>query len=197
VGTANQKMKLIVNLVIALLSILATDAARAAEGRYTRSMFERAVKDTSSPRYVLVQVRDARAPSAQTVCVRGSELVDAVQTEHDWNYAIGGRLKAHRVALIHWREPFVFEKINALAHLQPRYSQKQLAEVREKLSRFTNRQLKSQLRARRRGETELQQIYAGSDAPLAYTSRAAVAHALLERGILVANDERTGQLRLP
>jgi hypothetical protein len=98
----------------------------------------------------------------------------------------------------HWRQPFVFEKPNALARVTPRYTPQQLAEIRARLSRFNNRELKSQLHARRsREQTELQKICAAKDTPIGYSSRAAIAHVLLERGILVANDDRTGQLRTP
>jgi hypothetical protein len=134
--------------------------------------------------------------------VRGSALVDAIQIEHGWNYTILGRTRAKGLAMRHWREPFVFEKPNALAHAAPRYKPEQLTGIRTRLSRFTNRELKSQLRApfhrRHAGEqTELQKLWATKDTPIAYASRAAIAHVLLERGILVANDDRTGQLRLP
>ena len=182
--------------VIVLLSILASDVAYAAEGRYTRSMFERAVKEMSSPRYVLCQVRDSQTKSVQTVCVLGPALVEAIQIEHGWNYT--GRIKAKGLALRHWNEPFAFQNPNATARVGPRYTPRQLAEIRAKLSRFTNRELKSQLRRRRSGEpTDLEKICSAQGSPISYASRAAAAHVLLERGILVANDDRTGQLRSP
>lgn len=195
-------MKRVAWLLGILLSVSAIATVRAAEARYTRSMFERAVKDTSSPRYVLFLLRDSRTNSAQTVCTLGSALIDAIQIEHDWNYVLGGRTKARGLALRHWNEPFAFEKSNAAARTSPRYTRRQLAEVRARLARSSNAELKSQLRAPFRRhhleeQTELQKMCAARDTPIAYSSRAALAHVLLERGILVANDERTGQLRLP
>ena len=102
----------------------------------------------------------------------------------------------------HWNEPFVFQKPNAWSRVSPRYTPKQLAEVRRRLSRFGRRELKSQLRApldpRHPGEqTELQRILVSGSTPVSYAVRAATAHVLLERGILVGNDDRTGQLRSP
>lgn len=191
-------MKLILSFALVLLSIFGTDAACAAERRYTGSMFERAVKELSSPRYLLCQVRDPQTKTVQTVCVPGPALVDAIQIEHDWNYTILGRTKAKGLALRHWNEPFAFQNPNAAARVGSRYSSRQLTEIRGRLSRLSNRDLRSQLRRHHSGEpTELQKICATSGAPFSYASRAAVAHVLLERGILVANDERTGQLRLP
>jgi hypothetical protein len=198
VGTAGYKMKTLLGFAIIFLSICAPDLAGAAQGHYTRSMFERAVKEMSSPRYILCQVRDPRTNSVETVCVPGPALVDAIQIEHDWNYTILGRTKAKGLAMRHWSEPFTFQNSNARARVGPRYTSRQLTEIRGRLSRFTNRELKSQLRRRRSGTTtELQQIWAAKETPISYVSRAAAAHVLLERGILVANDEQTGQLRMP
>jgi hypothetical protein len=191
-------MKFIISYAIVLLSFFATDSACAAEGHYTRSMFERAIKETASPRYILCQVRDPQTNAVQTVCVPGPALVDAIQIEHDWNYTILGRTKAKGLAMRHWSEAFAFQNLNARARVGTRYTSRKLAEIRGKLSRFSNRELKSQLRRRRSGgPTELQKIWAAEETPISYVSRAAVAHVLLERGILVANDEETGQLRSP
>ena len=195
-------MKRIVCIAITLLAISAIPATHAAPGRYSRSMFARGVGDDStSPRYVLFQVGDPRTNSVQTVCASGTSLVGAIQIEQNWSYTIGGRTKARGFAMRHWKKPFIFEKGNALARVHPGYTQKQLAEVRTRLSRFNNSELKAQLRAVRRRDaeqqTELQRMCAARNTPIGYASRAAVAHVLLERGIPVANDDRTGQLRLP
>ena len=173
--------------------------ATAAEGRYSKGMFARAVKKDSS-RYALVQ--NPRAPGLPAVCVRGGAVVEAVAIEKDWTYGTHGLEKATGFAVRHWHDPFAFEKANAVAKLQPRYTAKQLATARAAFARFKNAELRAQLRlASRRnssgGGTELQRLYAGRNTPISYASRDAVAHALLERGILVAKDERTGHLRLP
>lgn len=195
-------MKRIAYIAVILLALGSTDIVDAAEGRYTRSMFARAVKkDSASPRYVLCQVRHPQTNSIQTVCVPGHSLVEAVAIEKGWMYRVNSG-KATGFALAHWKKPFVFEKPNALARVHARYSPKQLAEARARLSRLSNTQLKRQLRAPfgRHGaerQTELQRMCAGRNAPISYASREAVAHILLERGILVANDYRTGHLRLP
>ena len=101
----------------------------------------------------------------------------------------------------HWKKPFVFENSNAFARVQAGYSEKQLSDVRARLSRFSNSDLKRQLRAVRKRdaaqETELQRLCAARNTSVGYVSRAAVAHVLLERGILVANDQGTRQLRRP
>jgi hypothetical protein len=169
-GTTGREMKSTINFAIILLSIFATDAACAAEGRYTRSMFERAIKETSSPRYILCQVRDPRTNFMQTVCVPGPALVDAIQIEHDWNYTILGRTKAKGLAMRHWSEPFAFQNSNARARVGARYTREQLMKVRARLARFSGRELRSQLRRRRSGEpTELQKIFESEESPISYT----------------------------
>lgn len=195
-------MKRTVCLFVLLLILTGTDAVRAGQGRYTRSMFALGVRgDWAAPRYVLIATRDPRTNSVSTVCVPGSSLISAIQVEKDWSYAIGGRTKARGYAMRHWKKPFAFENSNALARVQAGYSEKQLSDIRERLSRFSNSDLKKQLRAVRKRdaaqETELQKLCAARNTPVGYASRAAVAHVLLERGILVANDQRSSQLRRP
>lgn len=195
-------MKRIAYIAVIVLALGSTHIVDAAEGRYTRSIFARAVKkDSASPRYVLCQVRDPQTNSIQTVCVPGHSLVEAVAIEKGWMYRVNSG-KATGFALAHWKKPFVFEKPNALARVHPRYSPEQLADARARLSRLSKAELKRQLRApfrRHRAEqqTELQRMCAGRNTPIAYASREAVAHVLLERGILVGNDYGTGHLRRP
>ena len=193
-------MKRIASVAFILLALGSIGIVDAAEGRYTHSMFARGVK-SASPRYVLCQVRDPRTNSIQTVCIPGNALVEAVAIEKGWMYRLNAG-KATWFTLAHWKEPFAFEKPNALARAHARYSPKQLAEARAQLSQFNNAELKRQLRApfsRRRAEqeTEVQRMCAGRGTPISYAKREAVAHVLLERGILVGNDYRTGHLRLP
>ncbi len=195
-------MKRAHSLFVLLLILAGTNASRAAQGHYTRSMFALGLRgDWTSPRYVLASVRDPRTNSTNSVCVSGNALVSAIQIEKNWSYAIGGRTKARGYAMRHWRKPFVFENSNALARVRAGYTEKQLTDIRARLSRFSNSELKAQLRVVRKRnaveETELQKLCASRNAAIGYVSRTAVAHILLERGILVANDQRTGQLRLP
>jgi len=195
-------MKRALCIATTLLITGATGIARTT-GHYDSWMFVRAVmSESNAPGYALFQVRYARTNSVQTACVTGSSLVDAIQFENNWRYRTGGRTKAKRVALMHGSKPLTFETPNALAHVQRRYTDGQLDQIRARLSRFSNSQLRSQLRQasrHRRSEepTELEKTIASRTAPVAYGSRQALAHVLLERGILVANDERTGRLRLP
>jgi hypothetical protein len=193
-------MKTIVYIVSILLAAVGAHAATT-ESHYTRSMFARAVKKDSS-RYALVQVENPGSNAPQMVCVPGGNIVAAVAVEKDWTYTTNGMGKATGFAVKHWNRPFAFEKANALAKVQARYTAKQLADVRAAFAHLKNSELRAQLRlaSRRRNSeqaTEVQQLYAGQNTPIAYASREAVAHALLERGIAVATDERTGHLRLP
>lgn len=195
-------MKRIACLAAVLSILIGTDSASGADGRYNRSMFARGVRgDWTSPRYVLISIRDPRTSAVSSVCLPGSSLVSAIQIEKNWSYAIGGRTKARGYAMRHWKKPFDFENSNALARVHAGYTGKQLSDVRARLSRFSNSDLKRQLRAVRRRdttqETELQRLCAARNTAVGYVSRAAVAHVLLERGILVANDQGTRQLRRP
>jgi hypothetical protein len=200
-GAAGQEMNRALRFAAVFLVFAGANAARSAESRYTRSMFASAVRsDWTSPRYLLLSLRDPGTNSDHLVCIPGSSLVSAIQIEKGWSYAIGARTKARGFAMRHWKKPFVFENSNALARVQPGYSEKQLAQVQARLARFSDAELRSQLRMSKRHsaeQTELQKMCASPNAPLAYANRAAIAHVLLERGILVANDARTGQLRLP
>jgi hypothetical protein len=201
VGTAAEKIEMnkIIYIASLLLTTLGPGMAMAAEGHYSKAMFARAVKSDSS-RYALVPVANGQANGV--VCVRGDAVVEAVAIEKGWTYGTNGMGKASGFAVKHWNRPFVFENPNAVAKVRARYTAQQLAEVRAAFARFKNAQLRAQLRTasrRRNAEqaTEVQQLYAGHNTPIAFANREAVAHALLERGISVAKDERTGHLRLP
>jgi hypothetical protein len=61
-------MKKIVCIASIVLVAVGPHGATAAEGHYTKSMFARAVKkDSSSPRYALVQVQNPQTSAVQTV----------------------------------------------------------------------------------------------------------------------------------
>jgi hypothetical protein len=100
--------------------------------------------------------------------------------------------KEVQIALSQPNRVFVFRNRRARNNVEPRYTPAILAEVQRTLA---GRSRKAILAAARSNESWLHRIYESKkDAMESFAYRDAVAHALLERGILVGHGDYTGGL---
>jgi hypothetical protein len=180
-----------------LVALLLIAFARQSDGaRYTDQMFRRAMaKDnlavsgsfTMSPLYVLIALCDAAGRPERVGCVTANFLSGAIHLEHALGYDTEGEKKAYRIAIAQRDRVFCFKKVRARNNVSVRYTPSQLAEVRRQLTQRSDAQLRAEVD---REDSFVSRIYRRihpgrrrfwhSDAHME-----AVAHVLLERGILV------------
>jgi hypothetical protein len=163
---------------------------------YTHQMFRRAMaKDnlavsgsfTMSPLYVLITLCDPAGQPGRLVCVPANYLSGAIHMEHGLSYDNAGEKKAYEIAVAQRDRVFCFTKRKARENILVRYSPSQLERARRLLAHRAEAQLRAEVDREDSFVTRIyRRIYSGrrafwhSDAHME-----AVAHVLLERGILV------------
>ena len=166
-------------LLLLLLSVTAL-----AQSSYTDSMYRRALENESTaPSYVLVSLRDPATGSERVGCIPAPFLLGAIHVEYRFAFDDAGSRQALAQALKQRDRLFSFADPRARANVQPLYSPEVLSQTRERLSTVSDAQLREE--ARRQG-------FDGFNA----ADRDAVAHVLLERGILVGIADLTGRIYL-
>ena len=166
------------------LLLLLVSVTALAQPSYTDSMYRRALENESTaPSYVLVSLRDDVAGSERLVCVPAPFLLGAIHFEYHFGFDAAGSRQALALALKQPDRLFSFTDPRARANVQPRYSPEVLSQTRERLSTVSDAQLREEAR---------KQAFDGFNA----ADRDAVAHVLLERGILVGIADRTGRIYL-
>ena len=153
---------------------------------YTKAMFAEGLKQGG---FVLISLRDARDHSQRRVCTLEASLLGAIHRQRHIDYDESGRNRAEQVAQKHWDTPFLFTNPKAFNNVKPTYTLQQLAEVRERLSKHDKSSLSKQL------DDPYGAIHDVYSHPYRESYRDAVAHVLLENGILVGVDDRTPALR--
>ncbi len=190
--------------VVILLLVLCTSAH--AESGYTQQMFRRAMsKDnmavsgemTMSPLFVLISLRD-KSGHERTVCTLASFLEGAIVDDNHLDYNNKGERKAFDIAMSAPNRTFAFTTRKAISNVQPRYNSRQLADARARLADKSRAQLRAEVE---RDDSDVTKIYRRyyRDRPGFWHSdewRDAVAHVLLERGILVGEAHGTATLYL-
>ena len=180
---------------IALALLLLSLASARAESKYTQRMFRRAMfKDNLavsgvmglSPLYVLITLRD-RHGHDRIICTGSNFLYGAIHTQYRLPYDAPGERRAFDIAMSAPDRVFTFTHRKAVANVTPAYSDQQVGRVREQLAKKTRAQLRSEAD---KEESDVTHIYRRI-----YTRRRgfwqsdelrdAVAHVLLERGVLV------------
>lgn len=160
--------------------------ASATVDHYTNAMFVRALKHGG---YVLIRLDNSQANGqAEEVCVPDAGLIGAIHIQHDLDYDRAGRERALQIALASKKRTFSFTNPKAFDMVKSRYTRSQLASIRGELAKFSDSQLVSQLQA---AQSRVHDLYSH---PAGTSYRDAVAHVLLERGILVNEDDRSGRL---
>jgi len=183
--------------------LLTCASALASSTGYTREMFRTAMaKDNMavsgsmslSPLYVLVILRDPKTHQEQEVCTLASSLTGAIIEEHHLEYDNAGERKAFDVAMSTPNRVFEFKNRKARRNAAPGYTPQQLEQVRQLLRGRSRTQLVREAEPDPFKEPNQQsyvtQIYRRDINGKFWSSDAlmdAVAHVLLERGILVGN----------
>jgi hypothetical protein len=177
-----------------------------AESGYTQPMFRRAMsKDNmaisgsmgQSPLFVLITLRD-RKGHEQAVCTLASFLEGAIVDDNHLDYDTAGEKKAFEIAMSAPNRTFTFSTRKAIRNVQPRYTSRQLHDVRARLANKPHAQLRAEVEQDESDVTKLYRRYY-RDRPGFWHSdewRDAVAHVLLERGILVGEAHGTATLYL-
>jgi hypothetical protein len=180
----------------ALLLSLITCTSALAASKYTDHMYRKAVDDDStSPLYLLFTLHDPKTGADRVVCAPGIGLVGAIHFEHHLDFDEISRKAARRIALSQLRHRFVFSNRKALHTVRPYYSEKVLTEVRQLLARKSNSQLIHEgTLYTAHPQYTLDDVYAKRSRRDREAYQDATAHVLLERGILVGSDDRTGLL---
>jgi hypothetical protein len=191
---------------IALALLLLSLASARAESEYTQRMFRRAmVKDNLavsgvmglSPLYVLITLRD-RGGHDRIICTGSNFLYGAIHTQYRLPYDAAGERRAFDIAMSAPQRVFTFTNRRAVANVTPNYTPQQVARVHERLAQKNRARLRAEVDPEESDVTHIyRRIYPHhrglwqSDA-----LRDAVAHVLLERGVLVGWAHGSGGLYL-
>jgi hypothetical protein len=175
---------------VALALLLLTCATVLGQSGYTDAMYRKAMYDDStSPLYLLFTLHDPKSGMDRVVCTPGSGLVGAIHFERHLDFGDAGRKAAIAIALSQPSHRFTFRSRKALHTVEPHYSEAMLAQFRHRLSRRS----RSQLIAAAEG-SELDALCRAGTPSQRDDCQAAIAHVLLERGVLVGSADRTGLL---
>lgn len=180
--------------------LLAVATAQAAP-RYTQEMFRRAIQQgqtlgATGPLYVLVTLRDPSSSAERAAATPAPFLLGAIDIENHLDFpdpehppknddAIRAKLqrKELQIALSQPDRMFRFRNPQARRNVGPRYTPAVLAHVRQQLSGRSRSAILAAARAR---NSWLHHLYTSKRDLASFRAyRDAVAHTLLERGILV------------
>ncbi len=172
-------------------------AVAQAETRYADQMFRHAMSRdnmavsgsmSTSSLYVLITICDPKTGHDRTVCTLASFLDGAIHMEHRLPYDLAGERKEFKIATHAQGRRFCFRSRKAAANLGIWYTPATLEEVRRRLACVSTAQLRAEVD--RQGTMQ--------ETAWWHTEKyqQAVAHVLLERGILVGQADITGALFL-
>jgi hypothetical protein len=182
---------------IAALILLICCSTVFGETRYTDRMFRRALEEagSTSPLYLLFTLNDPIKHTRRVVSAPATGLLGGIHFEYHLDFDTAGMTKAGRIAASQPRHEFTFHGRKALHNVRPYYTEAILADVRQRLAGRSNEQLfQDGLLYTEHPHYTLDEIYSKRDQDSYNAYRDATAHVLLERGILVGEDDRTGLL---
>jgi len=175
----------------ALLILLVSCVTVAAQSRYTDAMYRKAIlNDSTSPLYVLFTLHDMKTGADRTICTGGNFLVGAIHTEYRLDYDAASMKRSYDIALRQPGHRFAFKSRKALRNVESGYTPLMLAEARQRLSGMSRAQLRH---AADSGHID-ELCHRGRDVAVWDAWQAAMAHVLLDHGILVGSADRTGLL---
>jgi len=165
-------------------------ATAVAASNYSEDMYRRAILDgdSTSPLYLLFTLHDAKTGKDRVVCAWSSGLVGAIHFERNLDFDRASHKKAKAIALSQPHR-FSFTNPKALHTVAPRYSEAMLVDFRSRLSKMSRSQLVAALEGH-----ELDKLYRKGPTSAWSNRQLALAHALVERGILVGQADITGGL---
>jgi hypothetical protein len=185
--------KLLPHVCVLLLTTALAQQARASS--YTPSMFSHAVgKESMSPLFVLITLRNGNTGATEETATLAPLLLWALSVEKHLTYDPTSLPELRRIAISEPNRTFVFTSSTVLDRVKRQYTAQQLAEARALIQRLSSDDLKQQIRA---NDSALHSFYSHRDGDLFQSCEYALAHALLDRGVLVGVGDRSGLLYLP
>jgi len=177
-----------IGFLCAAISAISAATAIAASS-YTEGMYRKAIREEiTSPLYLLFTLHDSKTGKDRVVCTLGSFLLGAIHFEQHLDFDDASRKKVIEIALSRPHR-FTFHNPKALKNIEPHYSETTVAAFRTRLSKFSRSQLAAGLEG-----YEFDKLYRTGPVSRWDGQQAAMARALLERGILVGQADRTGAL---
>ncbi len=171
---------------IFVTSVLFATLSLAVAVPYTKAMF---VEGLNKGGFVLITLRDPRGGSQRSVATLEAGLLGAIHLQQHIDYDENGRQRVEEIALKQWNQPFTFTNSKAFNAVKPSYTASQLDEIRSQLSKYDRAALQKELDD---PDGAIHRLYTH---PYRESYRDAVAHVLLENGVLVGVDDRTPTLR--
>lgn len=145
-------------------------------------LFRRAImNESTAPNYVLITVVNGTTNETQLVCTVAPFLLGAIHEEYKIPYDDTGCRNAMRRALAQRDRMFRFSQELALKNIGSRYSKQILGEMRAALKGLSDEELRKGFTG---FKTKLSELYSGRSYTEYSAYRDAIAHVLLERGLL-------------
>jgi hypothetical protein len=180
---------------LAALAVAATflvAAAPTASAASPANLFRRALANHSTaPSYVLITLVSPNGQSRREVAIPAPFLLGAIHTEHHLKYDDAGTARAEQIALAQQDRVFQFKDRRAVRNVQPRYTEEQLSAMRERLKNETASSLFAGFNA---GSRPLHKLYERPRFRDYDALRDAIAHVLLERGLLAGHGDIVASL---
>jgi hypothetical protein len=156
------------------------------------STFQKAILDKSSePYFILITVADDSAKTSEVIATEAPFLLGALHLEYIIPYTDSGSVVVQNIALGNKDCIFHFKRKAALKSIGRFYTDQSLADVRKQLGTLSNEELLKQLKD---PKSNLHKIYQGRGKGAHIPYRNAVVYLLLEKGIQVRRQSRTGNL---
>ena len=166
-----------------LFLLLSACSAGAADDASLWKLYVRALENQSTaPNYVLITLVGSRATTNRVICTEAPFLLGAIHHENNLECDPAGQAKAIALVLKQKNRTFKFSNVDAIKNVQPRYTETELAEMRAAIKGYSDDDLRRGLTPE---DTELQRkLFKRSTEGRYGAYRDAVAHLLLERGLL-------------
>jgi hypothetical protein len=145
-------------------------------------LFAKAIENESTaPNYVLIRVINDKTKEMVITCTEAPFLIGAIHMERQIPYDEPGSRKAKELALTRKDRTFRFSRDDALKNIGRHYDETILAEMRVALKPFSDVDIRNGFRGDGRA---LDKLYIDRPGRQYSAYRDAIAHVLLERGLL-------------
>jgi hypothetical protein len=164
-----------------IFALLLVASGRAADAP-VHDLFTRAIQnDSTAPNYVLITVVNDKTKEARSVCTEAPFLLGAIHRERQISYDNAGVRKVKDLALAQTNRTFHFSREDALKNITHYYNDAILTEMRSALKRFSDEEIRKGFRGDGQG---FDKLYMDKPRQQYSAYRDAIAHVLLERGLL-------------
>jgi len=179
----------VAGLVVLLGSLVATSAL---SGTRSDDIFRRALENRSTASsFVLFTLVSTDGRTRRQVAIPAPFLLGAIHREHHIPSTAAGQAAALKIALEQPERTFQFKDRAAVRNVQPRYTEKQLAAMRERLKDESQWGLRTGFNA---GSGRLDSLYNRPNFREYSALRDAIAHVVIERGLLAGHGDIAGFL---